>query len=158
MSKERILILDAEENTQWTLKKLLEEEGFSVIPVCTINRALESYGKNDFGALITEYRVAQSTTLGVIREFKKVFPEAYVLLLSHGEVQEGEYEEFINAGVDDFFYKPIAFKKLLLHLEKGLSHRRDLLLKNELEEDLKIRISKGLNREEGGNSNRQPIS
>jgi DNA-binding NtrC family response regulator len=157
MSRERILILDEEANTQWTLKELLEGEDFSVIPLHSINQALESYRENDFGGLITEYRINQSTTLDVIREFKKAFPEAFVMMLSHGEVQEGEYEEFINAGVDDFFYKPIAFKKLLLHLEKGLSHRRDLLLKNELQEDLKKLNSKASNREEGTTSNRHPI-
>jgi len=158
MSKERILILDEEANTQWTLKELLEGEDFSVIPVNSINQALESYRENDFGGLITECRVNQSTTLNVIGEFKKSFPEAYVMMLSHGEVQEGEYEEFINAGVDDFFYKPTAFKKLLLHLKKGLGHRRDLLLKNELEQDLKNLNSKASTREETTASNRHPIA
>ncbi len=158
MSKERILILDEEANTQWTLKELLEDEDFSVIPVHSINQALERYRERDFGALITEYRVNQSTTLEVIREVKKAFPEAYVMMLSHGEVREGEYEEFMNAGVDDFFYKPIAFKKLLLHLEKGLSHRRDLLLKKELEEDLKKVNSKSSNSVEGMTPNRYPTA
>ena len=158
MSKERILILDEEANTQWTLKELLEGEDFSVTPVNSINQALETYRENDFGGLITECRVNQSTTLNVIGEFKKSFPEAYVMMLSHGEVQEGEYEEFINAGVDDFFYKPTAFKKLLLHLKKGLGHRRDLLLKNELEQDLKNLNSKAPKREEATASNRHPIA
>ena len=66
MSKERILILDEEANTQWTLKELLEGEDFSVIPVNSINQALESYRENNFGGLITEYRVNQSTTLNVM--------------------------------------------------------------------------------------------
>jgi DNA-binding response OmpR family regulator len=94
----------------------------------------------------------------VIREFKKAFPEVFIMMLSHREVQEGEYEEFINAGVGDFFYKPIAFKKLLLHLKKGLGHRRDLLLKNELEQDLKKLNSKAASPEEGTTSNRHPIA
>ena len=76
MSKERILILDEEANTQWTLKELLEGEDFSVTPVNSINQALETYRENDFGGLITECRVNQSTTLNVIGEFKKVFPRS----------------------------------------------------------------------------------
>jgi DNA-binding NtrC family response regulator len=149
MSRERILILDEETNTQWTLRELLEEENFSVIPVDSINQAIESYDANNFGGLITECRVSQTPTFLVIREFKKTFPGAYVMALSHSEVKEEEYEEFINAGVDDFFYKPISFKKLLLHLEKGLSHRRDLILKNELEADLKSLTSKTFTTKEG---------
>jgi len=156
MAKERILILDEEANTRWTLKALLEGEGFLVVPVYSINQAFDSCKGNDFGGLVSEYRVGQSTTLGVIREFKKAFPEAYVMMLSHGEVQEGEYEDFLKAGVDDFFYKPLAFKKLRLHLEKGLGHRRALILKNELEEDLKKRNPKASNRGKGTASHRHP--
>lgn len=157
MSRERILIFDEEANTQWALKELLEEENFFVIPAKSINQALERYEENNFGGFITECRVNQVSTICVIREFKRSFPEAYVMALSHGEVEEKEYEEFINAGVDDFFYKPIAFKKLLLHLRKGLNHRRDLLLKNELEADLKNLISKTELREEGTIKNLQPV-
>ena len=158
MSKERILILDEEANTQWTLKEWLESEDFLVIPVNSIKQALESLRETDFGGLITEYRVDQTTTLDVIGEFKKSFPEAYVMMLSHGEVQEGEYEKIINSGTDDFFYKPIALKKVLLHLEKGLNHRRELLLKNEFEEELKKLNWNASNCEEGTTSNRHPIT
>ena len=149
MSRERIIILDEEANAQWTLKELLESEGFLVITANSINQALEKLREDRIGALITEYRINHSTTLDVIREFKKASPEAYVMMLSYGEVQEGEYEKIISSGTDDFFYKPIAFNKVLLHLGKGLNHRRDLLHKNELEEELKKINSKGPFREGG---------
>jgi DNA-binding NtrC family response regulator len=148
MSKERILILDEEANAQWALSEFLESKGFSAAVVNSIKQALEIIKIDNFSALITEYRVEQATTLGVVREFKAAFPEAYVLMLSYGEVGEGEYEEIISTGTDDFFYKPIDFKKLGLHLEKGLDHRRKLLLKNELEEELKRLNVKTSTREE----------
>ncbi len=153
MSKEGILILDEEANAQWALREFLESEGFSVETLNSINQALERFKGNHFAALITEYRVDQTATLDVIREFKKASPEAYVMMLSYGEVGEGEYEKILNSGTDDFFYKPIAFKKLALHLGKGLSYRRELLLKNELEEELKKLSSKAPAREEGTTPN-----
>ena len=67
-------------------------------------------------------------------------------------------EESINAGVDDFFQKPISFSRLLLHLEKGLTHRRDLVLKKGLEEELKKLNTKTLMREETTTSNAHQIT
>jgi DNA-binding NtrC family response regulator len=128
MSKERLLILDPEENTQWTLKALLEGEGFSVIATASIDQALNTFKENDLIGLITEYRIGHSSTLNIIREFKRDFPGAYVLMLSNQDTLENEYEEIIDAGIDDFFQKPISFKKVLVHLKKGLKHRLNEVL------------------------------
>ena len=48
MSKERILILDEEANTQWTLKELLEGGGVRT-PVNSINQALQRLREGEFG-------------------------------------------------------------------------------------------------------------
>jgi len=80
------------------------------------------------------------STLEIVRGFKKAFPEAYVMLLTHGEIKEGEYEEIMDAGVDDFFMKPFPVRKILVHLRKGLKQRQDLLQKRRLADELK-RIS-----------------
>ncbi len=129
MSKERILILDGEANSQWTLKALLESEDYSVIAANTIDQALEKFAESGFSGLITEYRINDSSTVSLVREFKKAFPEAYVMTLSYKELKESEYEEIIEAGTDDLFQKPISFKKVLLHLQKGLKNRLNLLIK-----------------------------
>jgi DNA-binding NtrC family response regulator len=148
MSKERILLLEEEPNALWTEKALLEGEEFQVIAAASLDRAFQSLKEGEIGGLITEYRINQSSTLPLIREFKKAFPAAYVMMLSYREIQEGEYKDSITAGVDDVFQKPIPFGKFLLHLEKGLSHRRELLRKKELEEELKKLSPKVSTREE----------
>jgi len=40
------------------------------------------------------------------------------------------YEEIINAGVDDFFLKPIFNARILIHLKKGLKQRSIFLQRN----------------------------
>jgi response regulator of citrate/malate metabolism len=42
----------------------------------------------------------------------------------------------MNAGIDDFFLKPVSSIKILVHLKKGLRHRRMLLQKKRLEQQL----------------------
>jgi len=136
MKKETIIILDQELHTQWTLKTLLEIEGYNVIAVNSAERAMRIFSEFDVSTLITEYWVDHASTIETIREFKKMYPESYVMVLSNGEVQEKEYEEIINAGTDDFFLKPFSTKKILLHIRKGLKRRNTLLQEKMLVEKL----------------------
>ena len=137
MPRETILILDPELNTQWPLKTLLENEDYNVIPVNTVEKARKKFSEFEVSGLITEYWINHSSTLEAVRGFKKAFPEAYVMFLTHGELKESEYEEIIDAGADDFFLKPFPSKKILLHLRKGLKQRQNLLQKKRLADQLK---------------------
>lgn len=136
MSRETIIILDPETNTQWPLKTFLENEEYNAVPVNSVEKALKKFSEFEVSGLITEYWINHSCTLEAIRGLKKAFPEAYVMMLTNGELQEDEYEEIINAGTDDLFLKPFSVKRILLHLRKGLRHRQSLIQKKRLAEEL----------------------
>jgi len=131
MGKEMILIIDPEAHTQWTLKTLLESEGYEVFTANTIAASRKKISHLKLSGLITEYWVNHLSTIGIIRKFKKLYPEAYVMMLTNGEIQEKEYQKVIDAGVDDYFLKPFPSQKILLHLRKGLKHQQ-ILLKNKV--------------------------
>ena len=136
MPKETILILDKECETQYALRTRLEIEKYIVIAVDTIDRAVQNFSEFEVSGLITEYSIEHSCTLERIRELKKKFPEAYVMMITNKEVVESEYAEIIDAGVDDFFLKPLSAGKILLHLRKGLRQRHISLQKKRLEQEL----------------------
>jgi DNA-binding NtrC family response regulator len=136
MSKETILILDKEFHTQWTLKTILESEKYIVLPVDTIERALQNFQEFEVSGLITEYRIDHAHAPEIIREIKKSFPELYVMMLTHENLEEKEYGEIMSSGIDDFFLKPISSEKILIHLRKGLRQRKLLLQKKHLEQRL----------------------
>jgi DNA-binding response OmpR family regulator len=136
MSKETILILDKEFHTQWTLKTILESEKYIVLAVDTIERALQNFQEFEVSSLITEYQIDHANTPEIIRELKKNFPELYVMMLTHENLEEKEYKRIISAGIDDFFLKPISSEKILIHLKKGLRQRKMLLQKKRLEQRL----------------------
>jgi len=136
MPRETIVILDPESNTQWPLKTFLENEDYNIIPVSTVEKARKKFSEFEVSGLIAEYWINHSSTLETIRGFKKAFPEAYVMLLTDGEIKENEYEEVLNAGADDFFLKPFSVKKILLDLRKGLKQRQNLLQKKRLADEL----------------------
>lgn len=143
MSKETILILDKEYQSQYALKTLLEGEEYIVIAVDAIDRAVQNFSEFVVSGLITEYSIDHQCTVEKIRELKKKSPETYVMMITDKEVVGSNYEEIIDAGVDDFFLKPVSAGKILLHLRKGLRQRLVLLRKKTLEEELNHHKGKG---------------
>ena len=136
MSKETILILDKEFHTQWTLKTILESEKYIVLAVDTIERALQNFQEFEVSGLITEYQIDHANTPEIIRELKKNFPELYVMMLTHENLEEKEYKRIISAGIDDFFLKPISSEKILIHLRKGLRQRKILIQKKTIRTEI----------------------
>ncbi len=136
MPRYTILILDDERHTQWTLKSLLEAEGYITIERDTIERVLKNMQEFEISGMVTEYRIGNSFTLDVIKKLKEKFPETYIMMITDKQITEDEYEEIINAGVNDFFLKPCSTKKVLLHLRKGLIYRSLMLEKSRLEREL----------------------
>jgi DNA-binding NtrC family response regulator len=136
MAKETILILDTDQNISWTLKTLLEHEEYPVVVANTIERALKNFSEFRISGVITEYQIEHVRTLGAIRKLKERFPEIYVMMITDKEMKEDEYEEIMQAGVDDYFVKPLPITKILLHLQKGLRYRNVMVEKIELEREM----------------------
>jgi DNA-binding response OmpR family regulator len=136
MSKETILILERDKHVAWTLKTFLECERYEVIVTDSIERFLKDFSENRVSGLITEYRLDDITTLSAIQTLKKQSYETYVMMVTDTEVKEDTYREILNAGVDDFFLKPLSIEKILLHLKKGLNTRNLLVEKRRLETEI----------------------
>jgi len=136
MSKETILILDKEPHNQWTLKTILESEKYIVLAVDTIEKVLKNFQEFEVSSLITEYQIDHTNIHEIIRDLKKNFPELYIMMLTHENLEEKEYKKIMGAGIDDFFLKPISSEKILIHLKKGLKQRKIFLQKKRLEQRL----------------------
>ncbi len=136
MAKETILVLDKEYHTQWTLKTILEGEKYIVLAVNSVERALQNFQEFEVSSLITEYRIDHSHTPEMVRELKKSFPELYVMMLTHENLEEKEYRKIMSSGIDDLFLKPISVERILIHLKKGLRQRNILIQKKRLEQRL----------------------
>ncbi len=120
-----LMILDPEEHTRWVLRTILESEGYKVFGAARIEEALKIFMEYKFHALISEYWIGHTSSLEVIKKFKELSPDGYVMMLANEDVKENEYQEIINAGVDDFFVKPFPTKRILIHLQKGLRRHKE---------------------------------
>jgi len=135
MARETILILDTDKNITWTLKTLLENEGYPVVVADSVERATRDFLEFQVSGFITEYWIQNEQTLEVIRKLKEMCPESYVLMITDKEIKDDEYEEIMRVGVDDYFLKPMPIKKILLHLRKGLGYRNLFIEKSRLEKE-----------------------
>ena len=130
MARETILILDTDKNISWTLRTLLEGEEYPTAIADTIEKAIKNFLEFQISGFITEYWIQNENTLGTIRKLKEIYPEAYVMMITDKEINEEEYEEVMQNGVDDYFLKPLPIKKFLVHLRKGLKYRNFLIKRN----------------------------
>lgn len=147
MNSKKILILEEDLHLRWILKTFLENKGFSIIASDTIEKVLEIISKVKISIFITEYWVDHSNTLEIIKKIKEISPQVYILLNTNRIIDEKEYQQIIDAGVDDLFEKPFSFDKMMIHLKEGSKKRSLIPVKNRLEKDLprsKLRIRAGL--------------
>ena len=136
MISKKILILEEDLHLQWILKTFLESNGFSIIVSDTIEKVSEIISKVKVSIFITEYWVNHSHTLEIIKKMKESSPQVYVLLNTNRIIGEKEYQQIINAGVDDLLEKPFSFDKMLIYLKKGSKKRSLITEKDRLEKDL----------------------
>jgi len=128
--------LDKDRYSQWVLKTLLENEKYIVVAVGSFERAWKDFSEFKVSGLIAEYWIDHSSTIETIRRLKEMFPELYVMMVTDKELNEDEYEEIIDAGVDDYFLKPISAEKIIVHVRKGLRQKNIFLEKKRLEQEL----------------------
>lgn len=136
MTKEVVLIFDQDAHTRWVLKTLLEGEHYIVVAHGDTERLRQNFQEFEISALIIEYRLDQRDLVDFVRELKKDVPELYVMMLAQLELGDMDYKRILNAGIDDFFLKPISGEKILLHLQKGLKQRKLMLQKRQVEKKL----------------------
>jgi DNA-binding response OmpR family regulator len=125
----KILILEEDLNLQWILKTFLESKGFSIIVLDKAEQVLEIVSKVKISIFITEYWINQSSTLETIKRLKQTSPQIYVLLNTYRIIDEKDYQQIIEAGVDGLFEKPFSFEKMMIHLKKNPKRRSAYVVK-----------------------------
>jgi DNA-binding NtrC family response regulator len=125
----RIFILEEDLHLQWIMKTYLESKGFSIIVSDKVEKVLEIASKGKISIFITEYWINHSNTLETIRKLKKILPRIYVLLTTYRIIDEKEYHQIFEAGVDELFEKPFSLEKMINHLEGRISNKTAFLMK-----------------------------
>jgi DNA-binding NtrC family response regulator len=140
---ENILIVDDNEDLQFTLSNIIESEGYNVLTADDGNKALKLLKANTPDLVLLDMRLPGMDGMKVLEEIKKFDKNIIVLMLT----AYGDVKGAVNAmrlGAFDYLTKPFDNEELIMIIKKALdtqnlskeveSLRKQLNEKNMLDE------------------------
>jgi DNA-binding response OmpR family regulator len=124
MSKDRILIVDDNEDIRFFVRSALAPEGFEVIEAENGARALELFKEQEPSVIILDLSIGQPDGFEVCREIRKSSTVPIIMLTSHDE--EMDEAMCLAAGADDYITKPVSARILALRTTTQIRHRAAL--------------------------------
>jgi DNA-binding response OmpR family regulator len=114
--KNRILIVEDDEEMRTLLRDMIEEEGYKAASVNNGSEAFRKLAKESFDLIITDVRMPGLTGLDILPGIKKLQPDAPIIVITAFGSEEVQ-KKALERGADAYLEKPIHFDKLrtLIH-------------------------------------------
>lgn len=123
MHKEKILVVDDDENFRNLIRVPLTKEGFYVETIESGVRAAERIKETYYDLILTDLMMEGMSGLDLLKEIKKFSPDTIVLMITaHGSLQTAI--EATKLGAYDYIEKPCSTAELLLKVQHGLERKR----------------------------------
>ena len=114
--KEIVLFVDDEEMALKVGSLMLRKLGYSVLPVCKGQEAIEILKKNKVAFVILDMQMPGMNGYEIYYQLKKIQPKVKILLAS-GYVGDQSEKRLISIGFDGFIQKPFDLKQLSEKIE-----------------------------------------
>ena len=121
----RLLVVDDESEICDFLKLFFEERGFEVSVALSGQKALEMAGTIKPHVILLDIHMPAMDGLAALREIKKGFPDAKVIMVTAIETRD-KIEEAMRLGADNYITKPLS----LDYLEKDVQEKVAQLAKS----------------------------
>ena len=135
--KQRILLVDDDENIRETLGTVLREEGYDVEVVSSGKEAIKENSKSDFALLITDLKLPDIDGIELYNTVKKAHPETLAIIITAHAGIESTIKA-IRLGAYDYIQKPFQMEEILLTVKRALQHAelrdQNVYLKRELKD------------------------
>ncbi len=110
-----ILVVDDDEMMRSFLSTILREEGYVVEEAGSGKQALENLHRSEFDLVVTDLRMPDLSGVEVIREGRKVRPDArWIIVTAYGSI--GSAVEAMQGGASDYLTKPFRDPDELRHV------------------------------------------
>jgi DNA-binding NtrC family response regulator len=99
----------------------LEKQGFRVFGFTDPLLALEHFKINSkrYGLVISDLRIPGMNGYEFVKKVKEIKPEVKVFLMTAFEIDDVEFQRFLQSvNIDEFIQKPISFKELATIVDK----------------------------------------
>jgi two-component system nitrogen regulation response regulator NtrX len=120
--RNKLLIVDDEQNVCASLKAVLQDEGFMVESVPSGPDCLKAMERRNFDLIFLDVWLPGPDGIEVLKEIRARRPRQYVIMISgHGTIETAV--QATKLGAFDFIEKPLSLEKVLLVLEHALKQK-----------------------------------
>ncbi|MEK7871677.1 MAG: response regulator, partial [Nitrospirota bacterium] len=135
MAREKILVVDDEQDTRDLLAEILKGEGYAVSTMSDGPSAIEEARKNIFNLAFVDLKMPGMDGIEVIKQIHKIDSKMMIILLTgYGTIDSAV--RAMKAGAYDYITKPFQVDEILMTTGRALEHRRlqteNLILKKTL--------------------------
>ncbi len=123
MSGEKVLIVDDEKLIRWSVRRQLEESGYSAIEAESGRGGLAQIRAESPDLILLDVRLPDLNGIDVLREVKGNNIAIPVIMIT-GDPQLDDIKTAIKLGAIDFVKKPLDFDELQITLSNALEHSR----------------------------------
>jgi PAS domain S-box-containing protein len=122
-----VLLAEDEAINRMTMRRMLENRGFTVHVACNGREALETLARERVDAVLMDVQMPEMDGLAAVAAIRDVarFGDKsrvpVIALTAHA--MAGDREAFLAAGMDDYVSKPVDLTQLLEALHRVLDHR-----------------------------------
>lgn len=125
-----ILVVDDEEGVRFSLRGILEDEGYTVSEADSGENALLFLEKNSVDLVFLDIWLPGMDGLETLKTAKELYAEIpFIMISGHGNVETAV--QALRLGAHDFVEKPLSLEKILLSTRNALE-MRDLKQENSL--------------------------
>ena len=135
MAKERILIIDDEEDMLENCSRILDRLGYESLLESDGNKGVARFEQEHPVLTLTDLRMPGMDGIEVLRAIRRLDPEALVILFTAFATVETAVEA-VKEGAFDYIPKPFSADQLRLVIERALTQRRLLEENRRLREQL----------------------
>src|SRR5215211_988476 len=123
MGKERILIVDDEQNARQALRTILSEEGFEVAEAADGEDALGLFSSFAPRVVLSDIRMPRMDGITLLKKAREQGSDAtFVMMTAFGSIETAV--DAMRAGAENYLLKPLDARTVLVVLEKVLEKSR----------------------------------
>jgi DNA-binding response OmpR family regulator len=106
-----LLVVDPEPSITFTLKQILEQEGYRVWAATDYSAAKRMLGENEYDAVLADIHLENSDAMGLLHRAKN-HRRPPVVMLSTDEPDVASLRAMLKMKVNYLFFKPIDLSEL----------------------------------------------
>src|SRR5919109_1653844 len=123
MAKERILVVDDEQNARVALRTILSEEGYEIAEAADGEEALQLITGFAPAAVLADVRMPRTDGITLLKRAREQGSDAvFVMMTAFASVEAAV--EAMRAGAENYLVKPLDVNAVLIVLEKALEKLR----------------------------------